>query len=134
MSSLLSPAFTDEISQCGHPYIVKSHDLPTVGVPNNEASRASHGLGDSLNDHRPYTPNGYFHDSGCSSDTSTVEGDGFEPIAVIGLSLRFPQDATSPEAFWQMLIEGRSALTDVPKERFNLDAFYRPDSNRTGVV
>lgn len=94
----------------------------------------SHGVQDPLNSHGSYTPNGYFHDSGCSSDISTLEGNESEPIAVIGLGLRFPQDATSPEAFWQMLIEGRSALTNVPKERFNLDAFYQPDSNRTGVV
>ena len=62
------------------------------------------------------------------------EQDKLEPIAVIGLSLKFPQDAKSPESFWQMLVEGRSARTDVPANRFNVDAFYRPGPNRVGMV
>ncbi len=35
-----------------------------------------------------------------------VEHDVVEPVAIIGFSATFPQDATSPEAFWQMLIQG----------------------------
>lgn len=62
------------------------------------------------------------------------EKDKVEPIAVIGLALRFPQDATSPEAFWQMLMEGRSAMTEVPKERFNIDAFYHSGPKKTNTV
>lgn len=49
----------------------------------------------------------------------------FEPIAVIGLASKFPQGATSSTAFWRMLMEGKSALTDVPKSRFNIEAFYQ---------
>ncbi|KAL9012268.1 MAG: hypothetical protein Q9173_002960 [Seirophora scorigena] len=47
-----------------------------------------------------------------------------EPIAVIGLSLTFPQTASSPEAFWQMLVDGKSALTEIPKDRFNWKSFF----------
>jgi hypothetical protein len=57
-----------------------------------------------------------------------------QPLAVIGLSLRFPQDATSAEAFWKMLVEGRCAMTDYPKDRMNIDAFYHPDTSRTDTV
>ncbi|KAL9603451.1 MAG: hypothetical protein Q9219_001138 [cf. Caloplaca sp. 3 TL-2023] len=57
-----------------------------------------------------------------------------DPIAVIGMSVKFPQEATSLEAFWQMLINGRSALSDVPKERFNIDAFHNPDSAIPGTM
>ncbi|WQF87991.1 Putative Acyl transferase domain superfamily, GroES-like superfamily, alcohol dehydrogenase [Colletotrichum destructivum] len=53
-----------------------------------------------------------------------------EPLAIIGLSVKFPQDATSPEEFWEMLREGRSAASKVPEDRFNVDAFYHPDPNR----
>jgi hypothetical protein len=62
------------------------------------------------------------------------EKDKLEPVAVIGLSLKFPQDATSPEAFWQMLLDGRSALSDIPEDRFNADHFYHHDPTRTGTV
>lgn len=73
------------------------------------------------------------------SQTSDVEvaefsSDKIEPIAVIGLDLKLPQDATTPEGFFEMLKEGRSALTEVPKDRYNIDAFYHPDSDRAGTV
>lgn len=55
-------------------------------------------------------------------------------IAVVGLDLKFPGDATSPEAFFDMLLQGRSALTDIPKDRYNIDAFYHPDPDRAGAV
>lgn len=63
-----------------------------------------------------------------------LDQDIIEPIAVIGLSLKFPQEAKSSESFWGMLVEGRSAMTDVPNDRFNIDAFYHPDNSRPGTV
>ncbi|XXG95636.1 hypothetical protein Hte_001904 [Hypoxylon texense] len=47
-----------------------------------------------------------------------------EPIAVCGLSLKFPQDASSEKDFWAMLLEKRSAMTEFPPERLNVNAFY----------
>ncbi|KAL2784041.1 hypothetical protein BJX66DRAFT_344395 [Aspergillus keveii] len=47
-----------------------------------------------------------------------------DPIAIIGFSLRFPQDADSAEAFWEMLYNGRRAMTEVPADRFTIDSFY----------
>ena len=57
-----------------------------------------------------------------------------EDIAIIGFSLRFPQDAVSQESFWNLLVEGRSAVTEVPESRFNINAFYHPDPDRLGSV
>ena len=57
-----------------------------------------------------------------------------EAIAVIGLDLKFPGEASSPESFYEMLQSGRSALCDVPSDRYNLDAFYHPDQERAGTV
>ena len=57
-----------------------------------------------------------------------------EAIAVIGLDLRFPGDASTPEGFYEMLQTGRSALSDIPSDRYNLDAFYHPDQDRAGAV
>ncbi|KAL9131150.1 MAG: hypothetical protein Q9217_000851 [Psora testacea] len=41
------------------------------------------------------------------SHDSHPENGALEPIAAIGFSLKFPQDAVSPDAFWQMLKERR---------------------------
>lgn len=57
-----------------------------------------------------------------------------EPVAIIGLSARLPQDADTPAGFWRMLCEGRSTASQIPDERFNIDAFYHPDSDRIDTV
>ena len=41
-----------------------------------------------------------------------------EPIAVIGLGCRFPGGISGPEALWQFLCDGRSAVGEVPPERW----------------
>lgn len=78
--------------------------------------------------------NGYVHGNGHTGEAELLQPDKLEPIAAVGLALRFPQDATSPEAFWQMLLEGRSALTDVPQDRYHVDAFYKSSANQSGMV
>lgn len=44
-----------------------------------------------------------------------------EPLAIIGLSVKFPQEADTLDGFWDMLREGRSAASRVPADRFNVD-------------
>lgn len=52
-----------------------------------------------------------------------------EPIAVIGMSCRFPGGVDSPESFWQLLYEGRDAVTELPPDRQKIvAAFTSPDS------
>ncbi|MDT5044601.1 MAG: phthiocerol/phenolphthiocerol synthesis type-I polyketide synthase, partial [Mycobacterium sp.] len=41
-----------------------------------------------------------------------------EPIAVVGLGCRFPGDIHGPEALWEFLAEGRSAVSKVPPDRW----------------
>lgn len=57
-----------------------------------------------------------------------------EAIAVVGLDLKFPGDAVSPEDFYKMLLRGRSALSEIPSDRYNVDSFYHPDAERAGAV
>ena len=49
-----------------------------------------------------------------------------DPIAIVGFSLKFPQDAD--------YAEGRSALTGVPPDRFNIDSFYHKNPDRHDTV
>lgn len=69
-----------------------------------------------------------------TSRNPAAHGDGVEPIAVIGFSMRFPDEATSPEGLWNILREGRNVMTEVPPERFNIDGFYHPDAMRPDTV
>lgn len=57
-----------------------------------------------------------------------------DDVAVIGIAIKFPEDATSTESFWSMLMHRRSALSDVPKDRYNVDAFWSPDALEPGTV
>lgn len=56
------------------------------------------------------------------------------PIAIVGISGRFPGDAENPQKLWDMISEGRSALCDIPPDRFNVDAFYHPHNERRGTM
>jgi phthiocerol/phenolphthiocerol synthesis type-I polyketide synthase C len=63
----------------------------------------------------------------------TVRKTGTEPIAVIGLGCRFP-GAENPEAFWQLLHNGGDAITEVPSDRWDVDAFYDPTPATPGKM
>jgi polyketide synthase PksN len=39
------------------------------------------------------------------------------PVAVIGMSCRFP-DANNVEEFWKNLVEGRDSVGSIPSERW----------------
>ncbi|CAI7975412.1 Polyketide synthase [Frankia sp. Hr75.2] len=54
-----------------------------------------------------------------------------EPVAILGLSCRFP-GAADPEAFWRLLVDGRDAVREVPRDRWDVDAFYDPDPQAPG--
>ena len=61
-------------------------------------------------------------------------GDSSMPIAVIGMGCRFPGDATSPDRLWELLVNGRNAWSEFPKDRINIDGFYHPSGDRQGSV
>ena len=60
--------------------------------------------------------------------------EGVMPIAIVGMSCRFPGGATDLNKFWEIVSSGRSAWSEVPQERFNADAFYHPNPDRTDSV
>lgn len=57
---------------------------------------------------------------------------GAEPIAVVGIGCRFPGGATSPENYWKVLESGTNAVTEVPADRWDGDAYYDPDVTAPG--
>lgn len=50
-----------------------------------------------------------------------------EKIAIVGIGLRFPGGAVDVSSFWQQLVDGTDAISEIPPERWDVDAFYDPD-------
>jgi acyl transferase domain-containing protein len=73
-------------------------------------------------------------DSHRSGSSNGVQHDGLEPIAIVGMSMRFPDGAESSDAFWKLLVEKRCASAEYPKDRMNIDAFYSADAKKLNTV
>ncbi|BCB74917.1 hypothetical protein Pflav_013270 [Phytohabitans flavus] len=55
-------------------------------------------------------------------------GDRDEPIAVVGLSGRYPMARTLDE-FWENLRQGRDCITEIPASRWNHDLYFAPGAS-----
>jgi len=67
---------------------------------------------------------------GLSSRQSPERSSDLE-IAVIGLSGRYPQ-ANNIEEFWENLTAGRDCIIDIPRDRWNHDAYFDPQKGKLG--
>ncbi|MCC9311976.1 SDR family NAD(P)-dependent oxidoreductase, partial [Kitasatospora sp. RB6PN24] len=58
---------------------------------------------------------------------------GAEPLAIVGMSCRYPGGVRSPEDLWSLLAERRNALSDFPADRnWNLESLYGADPESAG--
>jgi acyl transferase domain-containing protein len=56
------------------------------------------------------------------------------PLAIVGIGCRFPGDADDAESLWTLLTAGRSAIREVPPDRWNLQRFYHANAGVPGVM
>ncbi|PAK15956.1 hybrid non-ribosomal peptide synthetase/type I polyketide synthase [Burkholderia ubonensis] len=68
------------------------------------------------------------------AEIAALRSDRNEPIAVIGMACRFPGSSDTPAAFWQLLDNARDAVTEVPRERWDIDRYYDPDPAAPGKM
>ena len=54
-------------------------------------------------------------------------------FAVVGYAARFPGAADADE-FWDVLAQGRDAVSEVPQDRWDIDEFYDPDPGAPGKM
>src|SRR6516165_1642059 len=53
-------------------------------------------------------------------------------IAIIGIGCRFPGGVNNTESFWDLLVKGREAVSDVPPDRWNIERYFDAEPGLPG--
>lgn len=57
-----------------------------------------------------------------------------EPIAIIGMGCRYPGGVRSPDELWELVLEGRDAVSGFPTDRgWDLASLFATDPDRPGT-
>nr|ALQ33041.1 putative polyketide synthase [Fusarium thapsinum] len=78
-----------------------------------------------------YTPRSENKESIISANEATPDED---PVCIVGMACRLPGGVRSPDDLWDFMIEKKSAYGPVPADRYNINGFYHPQINRSGVT
>jgi acyl transferase domain-containing protein/SAM-dependent methyltransferase len=57
-----------------------------------------------------------------------------EPVAIVGIGLRFPGNASTPGDFWDILAGGVDTVTEIPASRWPAEMFYDSDPDAPGKM
>jgi acyl transferase domain-containing protein len=56
------------------------------------------------------------------------------PIAIVGMGMRFPGDVRDASGFADLLWSARDAVTEIPPQRWPVDALYAQDPDQPGAM
>ncbi|MCI3224102.1 type I polyketide synthase [Streptomyces sp. NP-1717] len=73
------------------------------------------------------------HHAAATATPATTGARTDEPIAIVGMSCRFPGGVRSPEELWSLVAEGTDAIGDFPPDRgWDAEALYDPEPGKPG--
>ena len=84
-------------------------------------------------DYRLLLENAFLELRESRSELEAIEQARTEPIAIVGMGCRLPM-VKNLSAFWRLLCEGRSVITEVPPDRWDVDEFFDPDLKSKGKI
>ncbi|WP_066022305.1 MULTISPECIES: type I polyketide synthase [Clostridium] len=69
-----------------------------------------------------------------NSNTKNHESTEDYNAAIVGMSCRFPNGGNSPEEYWDVLISGKNGISNMPRDRWDIDKYYSEDKNEPGKM
>ena len=55
-------------------------------------------------------------------------------IAIVSMACRFPRRSSTPEAFWQSLIDGADEVGEIPDDRWDVEAYFDENPDTPGKM
>ncbi|MDH5548006.1 MAG: polyketide synthase, partial [Gammaproteobacteria bacterium] len=85
-------------------------------------------------DFRKLLEKSYFEISRLKSDLKKYSSKNAEPIAITGVACRFPGNVTDTESYWQLLVDGVDAVSEIPDNRWPADELFDTDKSADGKI
>ncbi|KAI1864640.1 hypothetical protein JX265_008364 [Neoarthrinium moseri] len=98
----------------------------TNGVSHANGINGNRGASESLQRNSTQVINGGSHASGINEKPV--------PVAICGMGLRLPGGSSTPQEFWEFLVNKGDARGRVPKSRYNVSAYHETSKRPTTVA